>query len=423
LFFRKSLSVVRLGLLAIPLLVVLAGAVPPAFAQDAAPVDVHSETAVARDLLTQAMAAYRKGDYLSAFKLSRGAYLEHFELIEPPLRVLNQDLTLDMELRFADLRAKFEQHKSAALVEPVVASVRDGLTEIDAMFGGVGMVAPLIAFGSSALIAIREGLEAMLVIGTLLGALRTQQSRGLARFVLIGAGSAVLVSVVGWLALHTALSVAPVAQQVISAVASLVAVGMLLWVNHWLWRRRDPRRWLEMLPARTWAAVTSGSAIGLGLIGFSAVLRQGIESALLYEVLIDYSAGVLVYIALGLVGGLLFIGILAELMVRTGQRLSAATFLTIAMPLLMALSIAFVGGAVYQLQESGYLVATSIIRNFPRLPFFVAELTGIHPTAEGIGAQLGLIVLYGLYILLIIVRQQRNARRRALQTSQITKAA
>lgn len=362
-------------------------------AQQAAPVDVTSQTAGSRELLTHAMVAYRQGDFQGAFKLSRAAYLDYFEQVEPPLRVINQDLTLDMEFRFADLRSKMQTHRQPAEVETSIARVRDGLIEIDGMFGGMG-VAPLIALGSSFVIALREGLEAVLVIGALLGALRAGQGRGLGRYVLIGAALAGLLSLILWGLLHTLLSSTPIAQQVISAAASLVAVATLLWVNVWLLSRLDQRRWMETMRARAWAAMASGSAAGLILIGFSAVLRQGIETALLYEVLIGYSRGVLGYVTAGaLVAVVGMIGA-AWLLARAGRNVSPTAFLRIAIPLLMLLSVAFIGGAVYQLQESGYLTTTSIIRNFPRLPYFVASLTGIHPSAEGLGAQVALILIY-----------------------------
>jgi len=75
----------------------------------------------------------------------------------------------------------------------------------------------------------------------------------------------------------------------------------------------------------------------------------------------------------------------------------------------MLLSVAFIGGAVYQLQESGYLQVTSVIRNFPRLPYFVAELTGIHPTTQTIAAQVGLLAVYAVTLLTLAIRTRRRA--------------
>ena len=71
---RKGLAVfvfVLIALLALPHQPVRAGGDSPA-------VNVATEAQAIRDLLQQAMRAYRLGDYPTAFKLSRAAYLDHF---------------------------------------------------------------------------------------------------------------------------------------------------------------------------------------------------------------------------------------------------------------------------------------------------------------------------------------------------------
>src|SRR5204862_3923715 len=65
-----------------------------------AQVNVAAEVAAIDDLLQQAMYAYQHGDRDGAYRLARGAYLDHFENIEIPLRVMDADLTSDMEFRF-----------------------------------------------------------------------------------------------------------------------------------------------------------------------------------------------------------------------------------------------------------------------------------------------------------------------------------
>ncbi len=393
-------------LLFLTLLCVIMTGVRGASAQTAEPVSVTGMTADARELITQAMAAYRRGEFQTAFKAARAAYLDYFENAEPPLRAVNHDLTVDMEFRFADLRSKLQLRRSPEEIETSVAAVRAGLIEIDAMFDASGArLAPLIAFSTSAVIALREGLEALLVIGIVIGALRTTRTRGMGRYLLLGAGAALLASLAAWMLLHGLLSVVPVAGQVITAVASVGAVAMLLWVNFWLARRLDQRRYLETLSAKAWAALASGSAAGLLLVGFSAFFRQGLEAALLYEVLLGYSKRSEAFIALGAVAALAGMFALTMLWVRAGRQIAPAAFLRLAMPLLMLLSVAFIGGAVAQLQESGYIPVTSAIKLVPRLPYFIATLTGIHPTWETLGAQAVLLCMYGIAFAAFILRR------------------
>src|SRR5258706_9623484 len=267
-------------------------------------VNVSAETDAIRDLLQQAMRAYRLGDMTSAFKLSRSAYLDHFEAIELPLRALDPDLTLDMEYRFADLRTRMQAGADTAEVESSARTVRTGVDEIDAMFSQVGALAPALAFTSSFTIIFREGLEAVLIIGALMGYLQTSSNRRGRRYVYMGIGLALLATLITWGILRFVISITPVGREVIEAVVSILAVGMLFWVSFWLVSRLDRQHWMEFLRARSWAAMARGSAIGLIVAGFTAISRDGFETALFYEVLFNMSTRVELYVLLGLLTGI-----------------------------------------------------------------------------------------------------------------------
>ena len=361
---------------------------------NASAANISAEAASIRDSLDAAMRDYRLGNFTAAFKESRSAYLDHFESIEIPLRAVNPDLTLDMEYRFADLRTKMQQGADAATVETAELSVRAGVDEIDANFNGTGIAAPALAFTSGFTIIFREGLESTLVIAALFAYLQAGQSRALGRYLLYGVGAAMIASFVSWGIVHYLVSITPVARELLEAVISVLAVGVLFWVNFWLLRRADQKRWMEFMRARAWAAMTSGSAIGLAILGFTAVYREGLETALFYEALAFIGQQVGAYIVLGFVTGLTALAVVGYGLLRTGQKMQVVSFLKIAVPLLMVMSVAFIGTAVQQLQGSGFIGATSILNIMPRLPHIVAQLTGIHPTLETLGAQAILTLIY-----------------------------
>jgi high-affinity iron transporter len=272
--------------------------------------------------------------------------------------------------------------------------VREGVDDIDTMFSGNGVIAPMIALTSSFTIIFREGLEAALVIAALLAYLQASQSRTLGRYLLYGVGLAGIASVVSWAIVHYLISITPVARELLEAVVSVIAVGVLFWVNFWLLRRVDQKRWMEFMRARAWSAMASGSAVGLAMIGFTAVYREGLETALFYEALVFISKQMEIFVGLGFLIGLVALGALAYGLFRTGKKMQVVSYLKIAVPLLMVLSVAFIGTAVQQLQEAGFIGATSLLGIFPRLPHVVAQLTGIHPTVETLGAQVILAAIY-----------------------------
>ncbi len=374
-------------------LVLAAYAVPVAAADR---VNVPAETEAVRDLLDRAMRAYRLADFQTAYKFSRAAYLDHFELVEIALRVVDADLTLDMEYRFADLRTKMQAGAPVPAVDRSVRSVRDGLNEIDAMFSKVGALAPALAFGSSFTIIFREGLEAVLVIAALLGYLQTGPGgRSGTRHVLLGAGLALGTTAVTWALLRFVVQIAPGGHELLEAIVSLIAVVVLFWVSFWLLNRLDRQRWMEFLRARAWAAMAGGSALGLLGLGFTAVYREGFETALFYEVLLSLSRRSEMFVLYGFLTGAAALGAVAWMILRAGRRLPVRVFLNIAVGITMLLSIAFIGKAVRELQETGLLDATSLIGVVPRLPRPVAEFTGIHPTLQTLTAQ---AVLLGVYL-------------------------
>jgi len=74
------------------------------------------------------------------------------------------------------------------------------------------------------------------------------------------------------------------------------------------------------------------------------------------------------------------------------------------------MSIAFIGNAVREFQEVGYIQTTHLIDTVPRLDINTAAMTGIHPTLETIVAQLVLLCVYlvgSLYVLFIQPRRNR----------------
>ncbi len=372
-------------------------------------VNVSAETQFIRDLLQEAMRAYRLGDYQNAFKLSRAAYLDHFENIEIPLRALDGDLTQDMEFRFAALRTKMQQGAPAPVVEAAAQSVRDGVDEVDAMFTQTGALAPTLAAVSGFSVIFREGLEAVLVLAALLGYLRASQGQALGRYIFYGVGLAIVASIISWLVVHYLLGITPVTRELLESVISFIAVGVLFWVNFWLLRRLDQKRWMEFMRARAWSAMASGSAMGLVVLGFTAVYREGLETALFYEVLALMGRQIELYLFIGFVVGVVALLAITWVILRTSHKLPISRFFQITVTLIMALSVAFLGSAVNSLQEAGFIGATSLLGVLPRLPHVLAEFTGFHPTVETIGAQILLTLVYVCGWIVMQIRQRKTA--------------
>ena len=132
---------------------------------------------------------------------------------------------------------------------------------------------------ASLLITLREGLEAALIVGIVLGVLRKMGYTDRSRPVWAGVLAAVVVSVAAGLALN-ALGVAfeGRGEEIFEGVAMLLAAGVLTWMIFWMQRQgRQIQAELELDVRR---AATASSAWALFSLAFVAVGREGIETVL-----------------------------------------------------------------------------------------------------------------------------------------------
>jgi high-affinity iron transporter len=170
---------------------------------------------------------------------------------------------------------------------------------------------------------------------------------------------------------------------------------------------------MEFVRARLWRAVSLGSAASLVLVGFTAVYREGFETALFYQSLWSFGSGLRRYVLLGLGLGLVALAIVAWAIFRLGRRLPIRHFMNVAVALIMATSVAFLGNAVHALQTADVIGYRQL--DWPRPPIFVSQATGYWPTMQTVVAQLVLTAVYvvgALYTFVVrpwMVRRQTHA--------------
>ena len=384
-------------------------------AQDVINEEAVDEVAVARELVDDAVDATADGDRERGYELARNAYLEHFELVEIPMRLRDPNLVLDMEFDFADLRDGIRAGDPIGDVRDDARIVQDGLDDVERNLTDKGVAAPLVAFGFSFSILFREGLEAVLLIAVLLGSLEAARASNYRRPLAWGAAGAVAATAVTFALAMTVVEIAPFSREVMEAVAAVLAVVVLFAVTFWLVSRLEQRRWMEFMRSRVSAAVSAGGAAAFVGLGFTAIYREGFETVLFYQALTLFAEGLLVWVALGAAAAAVALGGLGYSIFALGRKLPIKPMLVTGASILLVLSIAFAGNAVRSLQSVDVIGSTPIDGEWARLPIFLAELTGIHPTVEGIAVQAALALVYIAGA--IYVFAWRPARERRLRAS------
>ena len=384
----------RVPLLLLLVAFVAVAAPASAAADDEQFAETRAQVAGARELVEQAVDAARAGDRERGYDLAREAYLDHFELAEVPLRLRDPNLVLDLEFAFAELRNGIRDGAPISELEQHEDEVNVGLAKVDRVLADPGFAAPLLAFLFSFSILFREGVEAVLLVAILLGSLQAGRASGYRRPLGLGVLAALVASAITWVLATLVLDIAPLQRELLEGVTAVVAVAVLFVVTFWLVAQLEQRRRIEFMRARVAGAIAAGSSLAFAGLGFTAVYREGFETVLFYQALTIFAAGLLEWVLLGIAAAALALAAVGWSVLKLGKKLPVKQLLLGGATMLLLLSVAFAGNAVRSLQEGDWLPVTPIEGGWARLPIFLAELTGIHPTRESIGVQVVLLAVY-----------------------------
>src|SRR5260370_28700714 len=145
------------------------------------------------------------------------------------------------------------------------------------------------AFIQSAVILLREGLEAMLVIAALAGYLTKAGAGHRIQALYGGALAAVGASIVAaWL---FAVLNSGEHSDVLEGAIILVAAALMLYVSGWLMVKQDPRGWQDYLAHKADSALAQDTVWAVGALAFLAVFREGAETVLFINALATAEGG------------------------------------------------------------------------------------------------------------------------------------
>ena len=344
-------------------------------------------------LLNDIVSAAQEGRYQEAER----SRLEAYALFENGMeqRLANRAIVLSRELEGLFWEGSGGQAGLATLLREQAPpeEVQAGVTLLSAKLDrgqnllAAGLTGILAALNSLAII-IREGLEAVLIVGAVLGYLRATRAPGkYSLWVYLGVIVAILLSLLTWVAAGSLLTISAASRELLEGLTSLVAVAVLFYVTNWLFHKVYVVDWLTFIKEQVGQALNSGSALALAALGFTVVYREGFETVLFYQALLfDAETG---WVLLGFGVGLVIILAVAYAMLHLSQRLPLKPFFTVTGSLLLLLAFSLTGKGVRELQEAGVIGAT-LLSWLPE-NLLLIELFGLFPTLETTMAQAGLV--------------------------------
>lgn len=346
---------------------------------------------IAQAGLDQALALYVKGDVEGARQAVVDAYLNGLEPVEPKLRARDGELVGKLEQAFTRTRLAAQ---SGERFEAEVGATQKLLMQAQ---HGSGTSSFWSVFVAALLILLREGFEAVVVVGALLAVLKKLGATEQARVVHAGWVSALVVGAIAFVFGQAFFAGAN--REWLETIVALGAVGLLLYAALWLNARANISKYMGELRGRMKAALGSGSTAGLFFIAFSSVGRESIETALFLQGLAADSRSAAGW---GAAAGLVALLGLVLVVSKVGFRLPMKTLFSASTAVMVATAVMLLGKGLHGLQELGVLPLAP-------LRFVEVDFLGIFPDAWSLIPQLVLVFV-------AIAWKQRRPNRPSAET-------
>lgn len=204
----------------------------------------------------------------------------------------------------------------------------------------------------SYLLTLREGLEAALIIGIVLGALRKTNHTQLSPTVWAGTISAVALSIISGIALtNFGLSLEGSVEKVFEGVTMLLAAAILTWMIFWM--QHQSRSLHGELEDSVRQAASGTGKRALFLLAFFAILREGIELALFLTAATFASDArqTLLGVAFGFASAIL----LGWAIFASTVRLDLGRFFKVTSVLLVLFAAGLVAHGIHEFNEVGWI--------------------------------------------------------------------
>lgn len=205
---------------------------------------------------------------------------------------------------------------------------------------------------STFLIALREGLEAALIVGILIAYVVKTNRKSLLTPIWTGVSLALASSfALGGFLTFTSAELSERGEQFFAGTTSFLAVGLVTWMVFWM--KRAARTLRDELHGKVDNALTAGP-FALAAAAFFAVAREGLETALFIYTnfrTVDTTMGAKIGLALGLTVAV----VLGYLIYRRAIQINLSKFFTITGVALIIVAAGVLSYGVHEFQELGWI--------------------------------------------------------------------
>jgi high-affinity iron transporter len=267
---------------------------------------------------------------------------------------------------------------------------------------------------NSAVLVFREGLETILVLAAITASFRGANS-SYRKPIAIGGSLALAATIGTWFIAVGVLGIFSTSGLTLQAATGIPAIIVLLLVMNWFFHKVYWTGWISHHNKRRRSLVASGDSdanrrrllLGLGLVGFTSVYREGFEVVLFLQNLrLTFGSSVVLE---GVLLGALFTTATGVLTFTLHAKLPYKKLLIITGVMLLAVLIVMVGEEINEMQLAGWIGSTSM--GF-HTPGWMGQWFSIFANWQTVIAQLiAVSIVIGSYLGAQYVRVWRPRRR------------
>jgi high-affinity iron transporter len=336
---------------------------------------------IAREYLRESVELYNQGNKEKAYQKAVDAYIDGYDLAEPALFAKDMTFGRNLETQFTEFRNAIKQGVSAEELQKRHLDIEAKLDHATQLLARQDNISSYYTFINSALIILREGLEATLILAAILAMLKVMGAGAAIRYIHLGWILALVMGGLTWLATQTILTLSGQHRESMEGFISVFAAVALFYVGYWLHTRSEAKRWRAFIQDQVKNSLSSKSIFGLVGISFFAVYREAFEVVLFYQALWLQNENSHQAVLWGFVAGLATLVAATFGILKLGLKVPLKYFFGATGTLLYIVAFIFAGNGIKELQAAGWVPTTTI--NFP----LHVPLLGIYPTVESLAAQ------------------------------------
>lgn len=359
---------------------------------------------IARTRLREAAQLYAQGEKEKAYQKAVEAYIDGYDLAEPALFAKDISFGRNLEGQFTQFRNLIRQGVANEELQKQYLDIESKLDQASQILAREDSLSSYYSFTNSALIILREGLEAALILAAILAMLRVTGATEAVRYIHLGWILALIAGCLTWVATQTVMTFSGQHRESMEGFISVFAAVALFYVGYWLHTRTEAKRWQAFIQNKVKDVLSGKKVLGLVGISFFAVYREAFEVVLFYQALWLQNEGNHGAIIWGFIAGLGALVVVTFAILKLGLRIPLKYFFGATGTLLYIMAFIFAGNGIKTLQVAGWVPSTPV-SFVPQVPFL-----GIYPTLETLAAQ-GLMLLAFVTTSVWMARENQKAAR------------